>query len=915
MELTSAQQQAIEYSGRNLQLIACAGSGKTEVVARRVAHLLTKPGVDRLEPCNIVAFTFTEKAAAELKERIVRRTREAKGRDITGMSRMYVGTIHGFCRELLTTEVPEFLKFETLDEARRHIYINRYRDEVGFSQLRHLDGRRPNERFWFGDYIKAISRMRESDIGDVSILEQTSAYRSMVQFRQKIRTDAYMDFDEQLLLAVEVLEQDRQIYERLSVRIKCLVVDEYQDINPVQERLVRLIHDGGASLCVVGDDDQTIYQWRGSYVGNIMQFTERYPDVHQIRLIDNYRSSEAIVALASGIVENIPNRLPKIMQHAGVQNHELEDLTAVEFDDADDEAEYIASTIKSFYGVRFNDGGQERGITWSDIAVLVRAGRHPGGLIANALKKSGIPFTEKGLAYLHDSPEWQATLDLFHYVAGKFGNVNVNSEPVSKEKLLASWSNPRFAVSQQCLATALSYADQISASSPGVQEAFRKFIGLLQLDEWAMPGESSVDTMYNFGSISKSIADWECINFWAPADESFAQFAGFLAYESRSYYTVGERKYDHTAQDAVTICTIHRSKGCEWPVVFIPSLTDGIFPIPQWRDFAWDVIPKGAIVGASRYDNSIENEDRLFYVAMTRSRKFLHFTWSPAFDNNGNPLNSASKYWQYVADSKWVLRTSLNYANHPKMGPPVKPQVSDIELSFTHLRHLLECPYQYKLKVLYGFESPLAGAMGFGKAIHNALSEVHNRFAVGETVSDDQVQDLVANHLLLRYADDETKQAMTSKAHRIIADYISDNLDELPSVQFTEQPVNIHLEDGISIKGRIDLVRRADDGSVTIVDLKSSARAQDEEITLTQLHTYVLGYKELTGNDADFVEIYELDERHRKTQRVNEQLISDIRNRTLAAVDRLRKLDLSPQPEREKCRRCDVSSLCPASLA
>ena len=133
MKLTESQRQAIEYEGRNLQLIACAGSGKTEVVARRVAHLLRDGNGERLEPRNIVAFTFTNKAAAELKERIVERAVEAAGGEIVGMAEMYVGTIHGFCQNLLQTEAPEYLKYEVLEPVRQNLYVNRKSSKTGLT--------------------------------------------------------------------------------------------------------------------------------------------------------------------------------------------------------------------------------------------------------------------------------------------------------------------------------------------------------------------------------------------------------------------------------------------------------------------------------------------------------------------------------------------------------------------------------------------------------------------------------------------------------------------------------------------------------------------------------------------------------------------------------------------------------------
>ena len=142
MDLTDAQEQAVRYSGRNLQLIACAGSGKTEVVAQRVVHLLTKHGGKKLEPRNIVAFTFTDKAAAELKERILRRMREAAGYDLTGMAEMHVGTIHGFCQKLLQDEVPEYRKYEVLEPIRQALYVDRKSSKTGLTKSSKLNGTR-----------------------------------------------------------------------------------------------------------------------------------------------------------------------------------------------------------------------------------------------------------------------------------------------------------------------------------------------------------------------------------------------------------------------------------------------------------------------------------------------------------------------------------------------------------------------------------------------------------------------------------------------------------------------------------------------------------------------------------------------------------------------------------------------------
>lgn len=294
MQLTNAQQQAVEYDGRNMQLIACAGSGKTEVLARRVAHLLNRDGSERLEPRNIVAFTFTEKAAAELKERIHLRTREAAAEPLVGMAEMYVGTIHGFCGELLQTEAPECLKYETLDRMRQMLYINRKSVKTGLTRSSKINGAKLKLYIDTSRYIEALSVLREDDVAQTA-LGECSVAKGLEQYRSQLTEDAYFDFSALLDIAVRELTENQTLRDHVSARIKYVIVDEYQDVNPIQEKLIRTLHELGAALCVVGDDDQTIYQWRGSDVRNILKFRDRYPEVGAIAIEDNYRSSEGII--------------------------------------------------------------------------------------------------------------------------------------------------------------------------------------------------------------------------------------------------------------------------------------------------------------------------------------------------------------------------------------------------------------------------------------------------------------------------------------------------------------------------------------------------------------------------------------------------------------------------------------------
>src|SRR5262245_33988485 len=236
MKLTARQVQAIEHDGGNLQLIACAGSGKTEVVARRVVHLLTPSESGSLLPRNIIAFTFTDKASAELKERIVTRTRQALG-EIPGMAEMFVGTIHAFCLELLKSESPKHLKFEVLNEVQQGLFVDRNSSKSGLTTSRDLTGAALKRYRDTAHYVTALSILREAERDDVQ-LKGCSLLNGLEAYQDLLEDKSYLDYSSILEEAVTLLTIDNGVRARFAERVKYVIVDEYQDVNPVQEAIV-----------------------------------------------------------------------------------------------------------------------------------------------------------------------------------------------------------------------------------------------------------------------------------------------------------------------------------------------------------------------------------------------------------------------------------------------------------------------------------------------------------------------------------------------------------------------------------------------------------------------------------------------------------------------------------------------------
>lgn len=912
MKLTDAQRKAIKFDHqKNLQLIACAGSGKTEVVAQRVVQLLTPGGKASLKPTNIIAFTFTDKAAAELKERIVTRTRDALG-DMTGMAEMFVGTIHAFCLDLLKSESPEHLKYEVLNEVQQRLLIDRNSKQSGLTSTKDLNGNLLKRYRDTSYYIAALSILREDDRVD-SALAGCSVLRGLGAYQQLLSTHRYFDYSAIMEEAVNILTNDPDVRHRLASRIRYVIVDEYQDVNPIQEAIIWWLHELGARICVVGDDDQTIYQWRGSNVDNILSFDQRYPDVKRINLEQNFRSSPGVVETARTFIEQNAARLPKAMKPASSQRYEDGDITALSFDTPDLEAEYIVQTLKSLRGVAFEDDGKKRGLSWSDMAILFRSVRKNAEPVIQALQQADIPFIVTGMTNLFSAAEAEAARQLFYFMADRPG--------VEQSVVEDAWKSAKLGIRPAALQAAilevvaakasLEEDDQQRWGLYSIQRLFLTFIERAGIREETVPGGRGEVVFYNLGKFSQLISDFESIHYHSKPVDKYASFGDFLFYRAEESYPEGWQDKQYVTPDAVRIMTVHQAKGMQWPAVFIPALIHNRFPSKKHSGRSvWHLLPKAGIKDQARYEGTLEDERRLFYVAMTRSHKFLHLTWAPI---PGNQLfQKRSGFLENTLVSKYVKRHPSDYAHRKRLHPTPRLGVANVMFSFSDLKYFFECPYQFKLRVLYGFNAPIHEALGYGKSLHDALAEVHTHAMHGEFTELTEVPRLIETHLHTPYAYPALREQLESAAHRVLSDYLKDNATLFEKIEYAEKQIEISLGDGISVVGRIDLVRRIDTGETTIVDLKSSDRSQAEEVTETQLHVYALGYQDLTGRHPDFVEIYELDERKRKPRSVDDYFIEDVKKRVRQAAESLRTNALRSAPTNKKCAKCDYHGMCQA---
>jgi DNA helicase II / ATP-dependent DNA helicase PcrA len=920
---TDAQRAAIGTLDEPLLIVACAGSGKTQVISQRIVEILKLDGV---EPKNIVAFTFTEKAAAELQERVTTLVTAELG-EITGMAEMFIGTMHGYARDLLQTWVAAAFKRNVLSDVQTRLFIDRNSKASGLTVTdAWVNGTPKKLRRYVNSplWMQVLGILREDDVNEALLPPELSA--ALLGYRKLLRDNNYFDFTELLRLTVDLLDLDAEddmagaLIRHVRDHIRYVVVDEYQDTNPIQEKLIERLCRYGANLCVVGDDDQTIYQWRGSAVANILTFTEWQDGVRTVTLDDNFRSSKGIVSLARDVAaQNDPRRLPKNMVAAGHQAYDRGDMLTLTFDSAADEAAWVCDRIERLRGVPFADaaGTEPRGLSWSDFAVLFRSVSKDAGELVDELRRRSIPYVIKGLARLFDAPEVQACVACFQFVLHE----------KSADEVVDEWLAADVGATRETLLAALPILEEARSWQQGerwgtynIQRTYLRFLEALAIREESVPpfaegaavGSATRGELvfYNLGKFSQAISDFEQINFQSAPQAKYDTFVKWLVYQAPDYYAESDADVGYATPDAVTIATVHQAKGMQWPAVFVPVLRKNRFPSKRQGGLnVFHVIPVQAVPDADRYRGTEADEIRLFYVAVTRAQKYLHLSYSPG---ESAMYRARSPFFDFAAKNQYFLTREPEGELPDRLEPRARHEIPDVTLSFSDLKYFFECPYEFKLRFLYGFNPPLHEALGYGKSIHDVMAEIHKRAIEGDIVSGLDADDLVDKHLNTPFAYPALRADLRRAAVRAVRRYVEENRTRLENTLYSEQQIQVRVAPGITVDGRIDLITELDTGETSIVDFKSTERAQPEDITRDQLHIYAVGYQELTGQRADVLEVLNLDDKGKTTREmVNDSLLSEAKDKIAAAGEDLRANRL-PRLQHwcGTCESCDLVGLC-----
>lgn len=882
--LSEKQIDAVKTIEEDLEIIACAGAGKTGVVTRRIIKILVSN--KNILPENIVAFTFTEKAATELKSRIYKYGEAVLG-NTNGFANMYVGTIHGFCLKMLQEYIAEFQKFTVLDEIKTKLYIEKNYNNCGMKDLGLKIYSETNL------FLSVMSTLNENwfERGkwDDKMQDAVDNYRKT--FYEK----NYFDYSLIMQEMLNQLENNKEFANLVTSKIKYLTVDEYQDTNPIQERLIHFLKRGGCNLCIVGDDDQTIYQFRGSDPENILTFKERYGIKKYIVLDTDYRSSEAVIDIAKRVIVNNTKRLPKKMVSGALFQYEEGDTVYHEFEEAKDEYGFIAERVKELHNV---------GIKYSEMAVLLRKRKH-GPELAKVFDECEIPYIIEGVNELFSTSECKAAKGIFDYLDGSIGMI----------ELFQMWEKIGYSLDRKEIADAIATLEIINVKDKKyygdfvLQKVYHDFLRKLSIMD-DPENEKAEIILYNLGKFSQVIQDFETIHFATLPKNKLKNFCNFLQYTAAGYYPEGYIANTYIRPDAVNIMTVHQSKGLEFTAVFIPQLNHNNFPSAKMGGKGiWHVIKKDWIPNAERFAGGIEEERKLFYVAVTRAKKFLFLTRSL-----GNAREKkVSEFMVEAKDSPYMLMHDSQMQYTSKHLPVMNEDSAPINLNFSILQDYFECAYRFKMSMFYGFVQPIVPAMGYGKAMHEIVRNIHKKFLDGEKLQDREIMDIVDVSFYLPYANPKLEANMLEGAKKTISEYVAKNQDDFDKITMAEADIELDMGDGIKVNGRIDLVKRREisgEEKTYIVDFKTASRDVTECINAEQLKIYALGYQKLTGENADYLEIYNLDNSESERQRVTEGLLDDVSRDIRAAAANIRNNDLPRKCSKERCQKCYLNYLC-----
>jgi DNA helicase-2/ATP-dependent DNA helicase PcrA len=648
--LNPAQREAVLHHEGPLLVIAGAGSGKTRVLTTRIARLIQHHGID---PSRILAVTFTNKAAGEMRDRIEQLVRHDSAEDAPELRKMWCGTFHAIGARMLRSHAPRVgrtANFTIYDEDDTLGVVKRVMERVGVSAKQ-----------WTPKSI--VAQISDAKNALVTPTEYAAMAKDQLtraaapvyaELEGILREANAVTFDDLLVLPVKVLRENPDVLESYRERFRFILVDEYQDTNRAQFQFIKLLGSGHGNVAVVGDDDQSIYGWRGADIRNILDFEKEFPAATVVRLEENYRSTPGILDLANAAISANIGRRGKTLRATRPVGEPVTLMAAL---DEKDEADFVIDEIR---GRQTTESRELR-----DFAVLYRTNSQSRAL-EDALRRNAIPYRLVGAVRFYDRKEIRDLMSYLKLIANpsdneafrravsvprrKLGETTIEALSIAARRagvpMLEAATRPDLTAEMRSAARSglAEFAGMIHrlrerALDTSVDDLLRDLIDEIRYSDYiqAESPESARDRLENVGALIDGAAETVVEE---GGEVGLTPLDHFL---QRAMLVAAVDVLDPSA-DGVTLMTLHNAKGLEFPVVFITGLEDGLFPLSQ----SFDEPAK------------LEEERRLFYVGITRAERKLYLSFAETRRRNGEMMYSIqSRFLKEIPPGLLDARRSL----------------------------------------------------------------------------------------------------------------------------------------------------------------------------------------------------------------------------------------------------------------
>ena len=961
--LTDEQRAAVEHGDGPLLVIAGAGTGKTHVITARIVHLIRSGAA---KPHEILALTFTEKAAAAMQERVDLSTP-------IGQNDAAIRTFHAFGDDAFrefALELGRAGELRVLSAAEQVIFVRenlyelplrRYRPAA--DPLRHVralldlfarardDDISPEQYLDFARGLRAVVASADDPVAaadEADAQEELAAvYAAYDELKRK---KGVIDFGDQIALTLDLLRDHPAAAARLQARYKYVLVDEFQDTNEAQFDLVRRLVEPHRNISVVGDDDQSIFGWRGATLGNFDAFIATYPEHRVITLVENRRSPQGLLDAAYRLIQNDRDRLETklgVSKHLqGRPSSEGEEIEHLAFLTAADEAEAVAAGIAT--------AAMREGRKYGDFAVLVRNNRDADRLL-NALAARGIPAHFSGGGQLYDRPEIRLLISFLSAVAQPNESTHVYNLATSSlyafppgelaratETERRSHRPLRQLFDDVASGAATGYGDEAVAAATRLVEDLRHY-------ESRATELSSAELLFEFlerSQLLKRYIDPDS----ALAEEQGRNVAKFfrlvtsagraLPTDRASYFVpylelLREAGDDPAAADfeasleAVNVLTVHKAKGLEFGVVYLVVATDERLPGALRRP---DLpLPDGlARTPAFDRDRHIAEARRLTYVAMTRAKDRFFFT--SATDYGGLRAHRPSRYIAEALGRKVEpvrgrlsaqveLERSRPAAAEADVRLPAMNAQDVLTISYSQIEDYRRCPLRYRFAHVLQIPVLPTPQLIYGTALHRAVGDFLQRKREGlKPTLDDLERAFRATWLSEGFISPEHEAERFEAGLAALRRFFEQEKDA-PAPDLVEQRFSFLLGKD-RVVGRWDRVDRTPEGAI-VIDYKSTAleddegeKAQRRAMTDLQLLVYAIAYEGMYGEPPAKVALHFLETGERGEVAPRPDALNAVRAQITATAQRIRERHFPAEPlkpEARTCRACPFERICPES--